>query len=68
MPRAAFEIAISTFERPKTVFASDRSAIETGIIKYTKANKFKGNRFQQNNGTLVRNLLRAYSNYTAPRH
>jgi hypothetical protein len=30
MPRAGFEPAISTFERPKTVLASDRSAVETG--------------------------------------
>jgi hypothetical protein len=30
MPRAEFEPTISTFERPKTVLASDRSAIETG--------------------------------------
>jgi hypothetical protein len=30
MPRASFEPAISTSERPKTVLASDRSAIETG--------------------------------------
>jgi hypothetical protein len=28
MPRAGFEHAISTFERPKTVLASDRLAIE----------------------------------------
>jgi hypothetical protein len=34
MPRAEFEPAISTFERPKTVLASDRSAIETGVIKF----------------------------------
>jgi hypothetical protein len=30
MPRAGFEPAISTFERPKTVLGSDRSAIQTG--------------------------------------
>jgi hypothetical protein len=31
MPRAGFKSAISTSERPKTVLASDRSAIETGL-------------------------------------
>jgi hypothetical protein len=30
MPRAGFELMISTFERPKTVLALDRSATETG--------------------------------------
>jgi hypothetical protein len=30
MPRAGFEPAIPMFERPKTVHASDRSAIEIG--------------------------------------
>jgi hypothetical protein len=35
MPRVGFEPAISTFERPKTVLASDRSDIETGMfVKY----------------------------------
>jgi hypothetical protein len=33
MPRAGFQPAISTFERPKTVLASDRSDIETGYYK-----------------------------------
>jgi hypothetical protein len=31
MPRPRFEPAISTFERPKTVLALDRSAIEIGL-------------------------------------
>jgi hypothetical protein len=31
MPRAGFEHAISTFERPKTVLASDRPALETDL-------------------------------------
>jgi hypothetical protein len=31
MPRTGFELAISTFERLKTVLALDRSAIETGM-------------------------------------
>jgi hypothetical protein len=31
MPRAGFERAISTFERPKTVLASDHSAIERNL-------------------------------------
>jgi hypothetical protein len=30
MPRPGFEPAISMFERPKTVLALDRAAIETG--------------------------------------
>jgi hypothetical protein len=38
MSRAGFEAAISTFERPKTVLASDRSAIETGAEVYTGTN------------------------------
>jgi hypothetical protein len=33
MPRAGFEAAIPMFERPKTVLALDRSAIETVGIK-----------------------------------
>jgi hypothetical protein len=33
MPRAEFEPAISTFERPKTVLALDRAAIETGVYQ-----------------------------------
>jgi hypothetical protein len=36
MPRAEFETAIPMFERPKTVLALDRSAIETGYIKIYK--------------------------------
>jgi hypothetical protein len=34
MSGAGFEPAISTFERPKTVLVSDRSAIETGPSKH----------------------------------
>jgi hypothetical protein len=34
MSRARFEPAISTFERPKTVLGSDRSAIEIGCKIY----------------------------------
>jgi len=30
MPRVGFESTIPVFERPKTVPASDRSAVETG--------------------------------------
>jgi len=30
MPRVGFEFIIPVFERPKTVRASDRSAVETG--------------------------------------
>jgi hypothetical protein len=46
MPRAGFEPAISTFERPKTVLASERSAIETccsvfTILIYGKTNAIK---------------------------
>jgi hypothetical protein len=40
IPRAEYEPAISTFERPKTVLASGRSAIKTGCIK-DKAYKLK---------------------------
>jgi hypothetical protein len=38
MPGARFEPGIPIFERPKTVLALDRSAIETGEI-YTYNNK-----------------------------
>jgi hypothetical protein len=34
MPRTGFETAISILERPKTVFASDRSAIEIGSLLF----------------------------------
>jgi hypothetical protein len=34
MPRVGFEPAISTSEQPKTVLASDLSAVETGIKHY----------------------------------
>jgi hypothetical protein len=34
MPRRRFEPAISTFERSKTVLASDRSTIETGSVPH----------------------------------
>jgi hypothetical protein len=37
MPRAGFEHAISTSQRPKTVLASDRSAIEIGLYLSYKA-------------------------------
>jgi hypothetical protein len=33
MPRAGFEAAIPMLERPKTVLALDRSAIETGVLQ-----------------------------------
>jgi hypothetical protein len=49
MPRAGFEPEIPMFERPKTVLALDRAAIETGpritvalklaVITYTKQYK-----------------------------
>jgi hypothetical protein len=39
MPRAGFEHGISTFERPKTVLALERAAIETGY-KYNTAYKY----------------------------
>jgi len=35
MPRAGFETAISTFERPKIVLASDRSVIEISLLLIT---------------------------------
>jgi hypothetical protein len=38
MPRAGFEPVISTFERSKTVLASDRSAVETGLSLFTNEN------------------------------
>jgi hypothetical protein len=38
MPRAGFEPAISMFERPKTVLALDRAAIETGPIQNKRQN------------------------------
>jgi hypothetical protein len=34
MPRVGFELTIPVSERPKTVRASDRSAIGTGKLKY----------------------------------
>jgi hypothetical protein len=39
MPRAGFEPAIPIFERPKTVLALDRAAIETGIRPVTNVIK-----------------------------
>jgi hypothetical protein len=33
MPRAGFELVISTFEQPKTVLASDHLAIETSKVQ-----------------------------------
>jgi len=35
MPRAGFELAISTFEWPKTVLVLDRAAIEIGDYQIT---------------------------------
>jgi hypothetical protein len=40
MPRAGFEPAIPMFERPKTVLALDREAIETGQILTTLPKTF----------------------------
>jgi len=39
MPRVGFTPAISTFEPPKTVLASDRSAIEIGTLINMVPNK-----------------------------
>jgi hypothetical protein len=38
MPRAGFEPEISTFEQPKTVLVSERSAIEIGLLLYMGVN------------------------------
>jgi hypothetical protein len=45
MFRAGFEPAISTSERPKTILASDRSAIETGTTVTTAVNNSVMTRF-----------------------
>jgi hypothetical protein len=39
MPRAGFETAIPMFERPKTILALDRAAIETGS-KFLRSTKY----------------------------
>jgi hypothetical protein len=41
MPRAGFEPVIPMFERPKTVLALDRSAIETGYLIKLKRKMLK---------------------------
>jgi hypothetical protein len=40
MPRGGFEPAIPMFERPKTVLALDRSAIETGFTLNLPVRKY----------------------------
>jgi hypothetical protein len=48
MPREGFQTAIPMFERPKTVLALDRAAIETGTLLNYRRKWFRATKFHIN--------------------